>query len=107
MASHAITVLIYSQRSYLMIVLIERTKLLPICAVAIAGVMDWPSKVIMAVVLYPTPGSTTLTATTCPALLITAVIVAGVTQSPVTITAGGLKYPSPPLTIVTLCMPNR
>ena len=100
-------VVVYSQRSYLITVLIERTKSLPINATATAVVVDSPIKVIIAVVLYPAPGSTMSTATTWPALLIIAVIAAGVTHSPVTTTSGALKYPLPPLTRVTLCMPSR
>ena len=100
-------VVVYSQRSYLITVLIERTRSLPINDTATAVVIDSPTKVRIAVVLYPAPGLTISTATTCPALLIIAVITAGVIQSPVTTTSGALKYPLPPSTIVTLCMPNR
>ena len=91
----------------MIVVLIERTKLLPICATATAPWPLPPVNVIVAVVLYPLPGVIILTATTRPALLITAVIWAGATQVPVTITSGGIVYPEPPLAIVTPCMPNR
>ena len=90
-----------------MVVVISLTNGLPITATARAPEPLPPSSVIIAVVRYPTPESTTSMAITAPALLTRAVITAGDSAVPVTITVGGSVYPEPPSTTVTDSMLRR